>query len=143
MAGELAAWFVHHAQTMDAALALHLRSAGFDPATGSLAHPRPCPSSPSRAAAVHATAASTARGPCRPDPAGLQSASQPAQGTIAGEARMGKIFTSPPAITSTARAARIRPMSRVITLMPVLPSTRAIGSASEKQTITTSATTTP
>ncbi len=43
MAGELAAWFVHHAQTMDAALALHLRSAGFDPATGQLAHPEALP----------------------------------------------------------------------------------------------------
>ena len=46
MAGELAAWFVHHAQTMDAALALHLRSAGFDPATGSLAHPEALPEQP-------------------------------------------------------------------------------------------------
>jgi hypothetical protein len=46
----------------------------------------------------------------------------------------GNILPSPSAITSTARAARIRPMSRVITLMPVLPSTRAIGSASEKHT---------
>lgn len=43
MASELAAWFVHHAQTMDAALALHLRSAGFDPATGALAHPEALP----------------------------------------------------------------------------------------------------
>ena len=46
MAGELAAWFVHHAQTMDAALALHLRSAGFDPATGALAHPEALPEQP-------------------------------------------------------------------------------------------------
>lgn len=43
MAGELGSWFVHHAQTMDAALALHLRSAGFDPATGALAHPEALP----------------------------------------------------------------------------------------------------
>ncbi|KAF1046319.1 hemerythrin domain-containing protein [Xylophilus sp.] len=34
MARELAVWFPQHAQTMDAALALHLRRAGFDPATG-------------------------------------------------------------------------------------------------------------
>lgn len=34
MAGELAQWFPQHAQSMDAALALHLRRAGFDPATG-------------------------------------------------------------------------------------------------------------
>lgn len=36
MASELAVWFVQHAQTMDAALALHLRSVGFDAATGEL-----------------------------------------------------------------------------------------------------------
>lgn len=34
MAGELAVWFPQHAQTMDAALALHLRSVEFDPQTG-------------------------------------------------------------------------------------------------------------
>ena len=34
MAAELAIWFPQHAQTMDAALALHLRRTGFDPATG-------------------------------------------------------------------------------------------------------------
>ena len=34
MAGELAGWFPKHAQSMDAALALHLRRAGFDPVTG-------------------------------------------------------------------------------------------------------------
>lgn len=34
MARELAVWFVQHVQTMDAALALHLRSVGFDVATG-------------------------------------------------------------------------------------------------------------
>jgi hemerythrin-like metal-binding protein len=34
MANELAIWFPQHAQTMDAALALHLRRAGFDPMTG-------------------------------------------------------------------------------------------------------------
>ncbi|MBE7941918.1 MULTISPECIES: hemerythrin domain-containing protein [Ramlibacter] len=34
MIRELAAWFPQHAQSMDAALALHLRSVGFDPATG-------------------------------------------------------------------------------------------------------------
>ncbi|MDR0225710.1 MAG: hemerythrin [Burkholderiaceae bacterium] len=43
MAGELGAWFTHHAQTMDAALALHLRSAGFDPATGTMSHPESLP----------------------------------------------------------------------------------------------------
>ena len=37
MAGELAVWFAQHAQSMDAAFALHLRSAGFDPLTGTVA----------------------------------------------------------------------------------------------------------
>jgi len=32
MARELALWFPQHAQTMDASLALHLKSMGFDPA---------------------------------------------------------------------------------------------------------------
>ena len=31
MAHQLASWFVHHVQTLDAALALHLRSLDFDP----------------------------------------------------------------------------------------------------------------
>lgn len=34
MIRELALWFPQHAQSMDAALALHLRSVGFDPETG-------------------------------------------------------------------------------------------------------------
>jgi hypothetical protein len=34
MADELAIWFPHHAQSMDAALALHLRSVGYDEQTG-------------------------------------------------------------------------------------------------------------
>ncbi len=34
MIKELAVWFPQHAQTMDAALALHLRGLGFDPETG-------------------------------------------------------------------------------------------------------------
>jgi len=36
LAHELALWFPQHAQTMDAALALHLRGAGFDVETGRL-----------------------------------------------------------------------------------------------------------
>ena len=36
LAHELALWFPQHAQTMDAALALHLRGAGYDFATGQL-----------------------------------------------------------------------------------------------------------
>jgi hemerythrin-like metal-binding protein len=43
MAHELGLWFANHVQSMDAALALHLRSAGFDPVTGqaSEAHAEP------------------------------------------------------------------------------------------------------
>ena len=43
MASELAAWFPAHAQTMDAALALHLRSVGYDPSTGVLQMPQALP----------------------------------------------------------------------------------------------------
>lgn len=43
MARELAVWFVQHAQTMDAALALHLRSVGFDAATGEVRLPQAPP----------------------------------------------------------------------------------------------------
>ncbi|MES2190050.1 MAG: hemerythrin domain-containing protein [Pseudomonadota bacterium] len=39
MASELALWFPQHAQTMDAALALHLRREGYDPATGIVISP--------------------------------------------------------------------------------------------------------
>jgi hypothetical protein len=38
LARDLAAWVPQHAQTMDAALALHLRNVGFDPLTGQVAH---------------------------------------------------------------------------------------------------------
>ncbi|WP_397410514.1 hemerythrin domain-containing protein [Polaromonas sp.] len=43
MARELALWFPQHAQTMDAALALHLRGIGYDPATGVVAMPAALP----------------------------------------------------------------------------------------------------
>ena len=43
MAGELALWFPQHAQTMDAALALHLRRVGFDAATGAVHLPQALP----------------------------------------------------------------------------------------------------
>jgi hemerythrin-like metal-binding protein len=36
MAHELGQWFPQHAQSMDASLASHLRSAGYEPATGTL-----------------------------------------------------------------------------------------------------------
>lgn len=37
MAHELTLWFPHHAQTMDAGLALHLKSVGYDPLTHTVA----------------------------------------------------------------------------------------------------------
>ena len=39
MANELGQWFANHSQSMDAALALHLRKTGYDPATGVLSMP--------------------------------------------------------------------------------------------------------
>lgn len=43
MATELANWFPQHADTMDAALALHLRRVGYDPVTGAMTHPEMLP----------------------------------------------------------------------------------------------------
>ncbi|WP_298013297.1 hemerythrin domain-containing protein [uncultured Aquabacterium sp.] len=43
MAHELTIWFPHHAQTMDAGLALHLKSVGYDPLTGQIAQPEALP----------------------------------------------------------------------------------------------------
>lgn len=43
MVSELAMWFPQHAQAMDAALALHLRSVGFDPVTGEVSMPQALP----------------------------------------------------------------------------------------------------
>lgn len=43
MANELALWFPQHAQSMDAALALHLRRVGFDPASGVVHAPHALP----------------------------------------------------------------------------------------------------
>lgn len=40
---ELGRWFIQHAQSMDAALALHLRRVGYDSATGKVAHPLALP----------------------------------------------------------------------------------------------------
>lgn len=45
LARELAIWFPQHAQSMDAALALHLRNVGFDPETGVLTLPAALPTS--------------------------------------------------------------------------------------------------
>lgn len=43
MTTELASWFSHHAQTMDAALAQHMRSVGLDTATGQVLHAQALP----------------------------------------------------------------------------------------------------
>ncbi len=43
MAHELGLWFPQHAQSMDASLALHLRSAGYDPVTGVISQPQALP----------------------------------------------------------------------------------------------------
>ena len=43
MARELALWFPQHAQSMDAALALHLRRIGYDPVTGIVTMPDALP----------------------------------------------------------------------------------------------------
>lgn len=51
MARELGIWFPQHAQSMDAALALHLRSVGYDAATGVVHAPQALP-----AEAIHGCA---------------------------------------------------------------------------------------
>ena len=58
MARELATWFVHHADSMDAALAMHLQRVGFDPATGTIAHADALP-----AEVIHGCGGAT----CTPD----------------------------------------------------------------------------
>jgi len=46
MALELGVWFSSHAQSMDAALALHLRRVGYDPHTGVVSAPGALPAEP-------------------------------------------------------------------------------------------------
>lgn len=46
MAAELATWFTHHAQTMDSALAQHLKSVNFDPQSGVVYLPQSLPGAP-------------------------------------------------------------------------------------------------
>ena len=46
MAAALGPWFVQHAQSMDAALALHLRGVGYDPETGHVHAPDALPRAP-------------------------------------------------------------------------------------------------
>ena len=40
---ELAPWFVQHTDAMDVPLAMHLKRVGFDPASGTVAHPHALP----------------------------------------------------------------------------------------------------
>ncbi len=54
MADELGVWFPHHAQAMDAALALHLRSVGYDEKTGQVTMPQCLPEE-----AIHGCAGAT------------------------------------------------------------------------------------
>jgi hemerythrin len=54
MAHELGLWFAQHAQSMDAALALHLRRVGYDPVTGVLSMPDDIPLPASVEQSVHA-----------------------------------------------------------------------------------------
>lgn len=46
LARELALWFPQHAQSMDAALALHLRGTGYDIASGNVTRPHALPATP-------------------------------------------------------------------------------------------------
>ena len=67
MAHELATWFPQHAQSMDAALALHLRGVGFDVATGAVARPDLLPAGAIHgcgSAACTPAAEPSHRGPC-------------------------------------------------------------------------------
>lgn len=43
MADELATWFPQHADSMDAALAMHLQRVGYNPLTGQVSHPAALP----------------------------------------------------------------------------------------------------
>jgi hemerythrin-like metal-binding protein len=57
MIRELAVWFPQHAQTMDAALALHLRGVGYDPESGEVLEPGALP-----AEQIHGCGGSTCGG---------------------------------------------------------------------------------
>lgn len=54
MAHELTLWFPHHAQNMDAGLALHLKSVGYDPETGELSSPQALPQEAITGCGTHA-----------------------------------------------------------------------------------------
>jgi hemerythrin-like metal-binding protein len=69
MAHELAGWFPQHAQSMDAALALHLRSVGFDFATGRAALLQALPTEAIRGCGSGACRASPIPEATTPEPA--------------------------------------------------------------------------
>ena len=69
MSNELAQWFPQHAQSMDAGLALHLRSVGHDPRTGAVARPEALPS---------AEISGCGSAACTPHAEGTQASAQPA-----------------------------------------------------------------
>lgn len=73
MAGELALWFPQHAQSMDAALALHLRRVGFDPSTGIVHAPQVLPGE-----LIHGCGGAT----CSDQPAGGGGAAAQAQDAV-------------------------------------------------------------
>ena len=60
MSQQLGQWFLNHAQSMDAALALHLRNAGFDPLTGLVSMPDALP-----ADVIHGCGGSSCSSPAR------------------------------------------------------------------------------
>ena len=60
MSQQLGQWFLHHAQSMDAALGLHLRNAGFDPLTGIVSMPDALP-----ADVIHGCGSSSCGSPAR------------------------------------------------------------------------------
>jgi len=74
MASELALWFPQHAQSMDAALALHLRRVGFDAATGVVHAPHSLPGE-----LIHGCGGST----CSDTPASARPAARPSQPALA------------------------------------------------------------
>ena len=69
MAHELAGWFPVHAQSMDAALALHLRSVGFDFATGRAALAPAGPAGGIQGCGSGACSPSPIPAACAPEPA--------------------------------------------------------------------------
>jgi hemerythrin-like metal-binding protein len=66
LARELAQWFVQHAQSMDAALALHLRGVGYDVASGTVARPEALPANAIQGCGSAACSPSTESGETAP-----------------------------------------------------------------------------